>query len=132
MSKYLPSYNNSSQIPSYKQMTLEFFKNPNALCSFDKIPTGEKDTCMLYIFHFVASYLCYFFNFFGRNFDSNSAHKSVSTPSQSAHSMLRLDATTKKRYNGKLFKFKKFRTKQAFFIIDILSSQVKVHKQKKN
>jgi hypothetical protein len=48
------------------------------------------------------------------------------------HSMLRLDATTKKRYDGKLFKFKKFSIKQAFFINEISSSQVKVHKQKKN
>jgi hypothetical protein len=38
----------------------------------------------------------------------------------------------KKRSDGKLFKFKKFSSKQAFFIIDILSSQVKAHKQKKN
>ena len=45
--------------------------------------------------------------------------------------MLRLDATTKKRFDGKLFKFKKFSSKQAFFIIDILSSRIKVHKQKK-
>jgi hypothetical protein len=48
------------------------------------------------------------------------------------HSMLRLDATTKKRSDGKLFKFKKFSIKQAFFINDISSSQVKAHKQKKN
>ena len=32
------------------------------------------------------------------------------------HSVLRLDATTKKRYDGKLFKFKKFSIKQAFYI----------------
>jgi hypothetical protein len=37
----------------------------------------------------------------------------------------------KKRCLTKLFKFKKFSIKQAFFINDISSSQVKVHKQKK-
>ena len=47
------------------------------------------------------------------------------------HSMLRLDATTKKRYNGKLFKFKKFSIKQAIFITDIFPSRVKAPKQKK-
>jgi hypothetical protein len=45
--------------------------------------------------------------------------------------MLRLDATTKKRYDGKLFKFKKFSIKQAFFINEIFSSRVKAAKQKK-
>jgi hypothetical protein len=39
--------------------------------------------------------------------------------------MLRLDATTKKRYDGKLFKFKKFSIKQAFFINEMFSSRVK-------
>jgi hypothetical protein len=47
------------------------------------------------------------------------------------HSMLRLDARTKKRYVGKLFKFKKFSIKQAFFINEIFSSRVKAVKQKK-
>ena len=47
------------------------------------------------------------------------------------HSMLRLDATAKKRYDGKLFKFKKFSIKQAFFINEILSSHVEASKQKK-
>ena len=47
------------------------------------------------------------------------------------HSMLRLDATTKKRYDGKLLKFKKFRIKQAFFINEIFSSRIKVLKEKK-
>ena len=47
------------------------------------------------------------------------------------HSMLRLDATTKKRYNEKLFKFKKFSIKQAFFINEIFSSRVKASTQKK-
>ena len=47
------------------------------------------------------------------------------------HSMLRLDATTKKRYDGKLFKFKKFSMKQAFFKNEIFSSRVKVPKQKR-
>ena len=37
----------------------------------------------------------------------------------------------KKRCLTKLFKFKKFSIKQAFFINDISYSQVKVHKQKK-
>jgi hypothetical protein len=46
--------------------------------------------------------------------------------------MLRLDATQKKRWPEKLFKFKKFSIKQAFFINDISSFQVKAHKQKKN
>ena len=45
------------------------------------------------------------------------------------HSLLRLDATPKKRCLTKLFIFKKFSFKQAFFINDISSSQVKVHKQ---
>ena len=45
--------------------------------------------------------------------------------------MLRLDATTKKRYNGKLFKFKKISIKQAFFINEIFSSRVKAPTQKK-
>jgi hypothetical protein len=47
------------------------------------------------------------------------------------HSMLRLDATTKKRYDGKLFNFKKFSIKQVFFIHEIFSSRVKAAKQKK-
>ena len=47
------------------------------------------------------------------------------------HSMLRLDATTKKRWLTLLFKFKKFSIKQAIFINEILSFQVEVHKQKK-
>jgi hypothetical protein len=47
------------------------------------------------------------------------------------HSMLRLDATTKKRYDGKLFKFKKNSIKQAFFINEIFPSRVKEPKQKK-
>jgi hypothetical protein len=46
------------------------------------------------------------------------------------HSMLRLDATTKQRYDGKLFKFKKISIKQAFFINEIFSSRVKAAKQK--
>ena len=37
----------------------------------------------------------------------------------------------KKRYDGKLFKFKKFSMKQAFFISEIFSSRVKVPKQKR-
>ena len=45
--------------------------------------------------------------------------------------LLRLDATTKKRYNGKLFKLKKFSIKQAIFITDIFPSRVKGSKQKK-
>jgi hypothetical protein len=43
--------------------------------------------------------------------------------------MLRLDATTKKRYDGKLFKFKKFSIKQAIFITDIFPSCVKAPKK---
>ena len=46
--------------------------------------------------------------------------------------MLRLDATTKKRYDGKLFKFKKFSIKQAFFNNEIFSSRVKARNHKKN
>jgi hypothetical protein len=45
------------------------------------------------------------------------------------HSMLRLDATTKQRYDGKLFKFKKISIKQAFFINEIFSSRVKAAKK---
>jgi hypothetical protein len=45
--------------------------------------------------------------------------------------MLRLDATVKKKYDGKLFKFKKFSIKQAIFITDIFPSRVKAAKQKK-
>ena len=47
------------------------------------------------------------------------------------HSVLRLDATTKKRYDGKLLKFKKFSIKQAFFINEIFSSRVEASKRKK-
>ena len=47
------------------------------------------------------------------------------------HTMLRLDATQKKRWIGFDFKFKKFSIKQAFFINDIFSSRVKARKQKK-
>ena len=61
-------------------------------------------------------------------FPSNFASKLLHVES-TLHSMLRLDATTKKRYDGKLFKFKKFSIKQAFFINDISSYQVEVHKQ---
>ena len=38
----------------------------------------------------------------------------------------------KKRYDGKLFKFKKFSIKWATFISEISTFQVKAHKQKKN
>ena len=58
--------------------------------------------------------------------------KSGGAMASPGHSMLRLDATTKKRYDGKLFKFKKFGIKQAFFINEIFSSLVKAPKQKKN
>jgi hypothetical protein len=44
------------------------------------------------------------------------------------HSMLRLDTTPQKRWMGFDFKFS---IKQAIFIIEILPSSVKVHKQKK-
>jgi hypothetical protein len=37
----------------------------------------------------------------------------------------------KKKYNGKLFKFKKFSIKQAFFINEIFSSRIKAPTQKK-
>ena len=42
--------------------------------------------------------------------------------------MLRLDATTKKSCLEKLFKFKNFIIKQAFFINENFSSRVKVRK----
>ena len=45
------------------------------------------------------------------------------------HSMLRLDATTKKRYDGKLFKFKTSSIKQVFFN-ESFSFRVKAAKQK--
>jgi hypothetical protein len=45
--------------------------------------------------------------------------------------MLRLDATTKKRFDGKLFKFKNVSIKQVFFINEIFSSRVKAGTQKK-
>ena len=45
------------------------------------------------------------------------------------HSMLRLDATQKKRWLGFDFKFKKFSIKQAIFTTEIISFQVKVHTQ---
>ena len=48
-----------------------------------------------------------------------------------SHSMLRLDATQKKRCLGFDFKFKKFSIKQAIFTTDIFPSRIKVHKQKK-
>ena len=48
-----------------------------------------------------------------------------------SYSMLRLDATTKKRCLEKLFKFQKFSIKQAFFINEIFSSHVKAHTHKK-
>ena len=47
------------------------------------------------------------------------------------HTMLRLDATQKKRWIGFDFRFKKFRIKQAIFISDIFPSRVKASKQKK-
>ena len=47
------------------------------------------------------------------------------------HSVLRLDATQKKRWMGFDFRFKKFRIKQATFISEILSPQVEAPKQKK-
>ena len=47
------------------------------------------------------------------------------------HSVLRQDATQKKRCEGFDFKFKKFRIKQAIFINDIFPSRVKAHTQKK-
>ena len=47
------------------------------------------------------------------------------------HSMLRLDTTPQKRWMGFDFKLRKFSIKQAIFIIEILFSSVKVHKQKK-
>ena len=47
------------------------------------------------------------------------------------HSMLRLDTTPQKRWMGFDFKLRKFSIKQAIFIIEILPSSVKVHKQKK-
>ena len=47
-------------------------------------------------------------------------------------SMQRLDATTKKRYDGKLFKFKKFSINQAFFINKVFFSRVKAAEQKKD
>ena len=51
---------------------------------------------------------------------------------QLIQSMLRLDATAKKRYDGKLFKFKNFSIKQAFFINEnFFSSPIKAHTQKK-
>ena len=39
--------------------------------------------------------------------------------------MLRLDATAKNNYDGKLFEFKKFSIKEAFFINETFSSHVK-------
>jgi len=45
--------------------------------------------------------------------------------------MLRLDTTPQKRWMGFDFKLRKFSIKQAIFIIEILPSSVKVHKQKK-
>ena len=47
------------------------------------------------------------------------------------HSMLRLDATTKKKVRCKTLQIKKFSIKQSFFINEIFSSHVKVVKQKK-
>ena len=47
------------------------------------------------------------------------------------HSMLRLDTTPQKRWMGFDFKLRKFSIKQAIFIIEILPSSVKVHKQTK-
>ena len=47
--------------------------------------------------------------------------------SQSCHSMLRLQATQKKRWLTFDFKFKKISIKQAIFINEILSFQVKAH-----
>ena len=47
------------------------------------------------------------------------------------HSVLRLDATTKKRFDRKLFKFKKISIEKASFIRDISSSRVEAQKQKK-
>ena len=41
--------------------------------------------------------------------------------------MLRLDATTRKKWLGKLVEFKKFSIKHAFIIIEIFSSHVKVY-----
>ena len=49
----------------------------------------------------------------------------MSRSAKVSHSMLRLDATQKKRWIGFDFKFKKFSIKQAFFINDIFSSRVK-------
>ena len=48
-----------------------------------------------------------------------------------SHSMLRLDATAKKRYDSKLFKFKKFSIKLLIVIIEFFSSCVKATTQKK-
>ena len=48
------------------------------------------------------------------------------------HSMLRLDATGKKLFDSRLFKYKKTSIKKAIFTIEILSSQVKAHKRSDN
>ena len=48
-----------------------------------------------------------------------------------SHSMLRLDATQKKRWIGFDFRFKKNSIKQATFISDIFPSRVEAAKQKK-
>jgi hypothetical protein len=45
--------------------------------------------------------------------------------------MLRLDATSQKRWLAFDFKLKKFSIKQAIFISEMFSSRVKVHTQKK-
>ena len=55
--------------------------------------------------------------------------KVLSPGALTIHSMLRLDATTKKRFDGKLFKFKKFSIKQAIFIKEIFPPRVKAPTQ---
>ena len=63
-----------------------------------------------------------------------SIKNSISQPFKTHHLAQYAEARCypKKRCLTKLFKFKKFSIKQAFFINDISSSQVKAHKQKKN
>ena len=62
--------------------------------------------------------------------DTDITHPTVSSY-YLAHTMLRLDATQKKRCLAFDFKFKTFSIKQATFFSEIYSFRIKVRKQKK-